>query len=141
VLRCKIILLLDEANGRKNTREHVAATLNVSLATITKTIHRYLDGGIQKVIQYHRNPNSDTANRKIDLKSELEIVNLSRRPAPEGAPRWTMKLLEEHAQSALNLVVSRETIRKVLRKYKVKLVPARRSSARKTARIVERIAE
>jgi len=111
--RCQIILDLDEDHGKVLTHQQCAKTNGVCMATITNTISKYINGGIDEVIEYKRSINSDNARRKIDGRAEARLIELACGPVPEGHSKWTIRLLEKEAKVVLETPVGREAIRKV----------------------------
>lgn len=114
--RCQILLDLDEAHGEVLTHEQSARSNHVCLATVANTVTKYINGGTASVIQYKRNENSDRARRKVDCRAESLIIELASSPVPEGYTRWTNKLLEEKLKPILDVPVSSDAIRRVLKK-------------------------
>ena len=101
--RCQIIIDLDESHGKVLTHEQSAKSNGVCLATVTKT-------------EFKRNVNSDNARRVLDGRAEARIIELACGPVPEGHSRWTIRLLEEKSKIVLDTPVSREAIRRALKK-------------------------
>lgn len=114
--RCQIILDLDEAHGKVLTHEQSAKSNGVCMATVTNTVTKYRNGGIDAVIQFKRSIHSDNARRKIDGRAEARLIELACGPVPEGHSRWTIRLLEEESKVILETPVGREAIRKALKK-------------------------
>lgn len=114
--RCQIILDLDEEHGKVYTREQAAKSNGVCIATVTNTIKKYIDGGVDAVMEYKRSVNSDNARRKVDGRAEARIIELACGPVPEGHARWTLRLLEREAKVVLETPVGREAIRRTLKK-------------------------
>lgn len=114
--RCQIIIDLDEAHGKIFTHEQSAKSNGVCLATVTTTVKKYSEGGIDAVTEFKRNVNSDNARRVLDGRAEARIIELACGPVPEGHLRWTIRLLEEKARVVLDTPVSREAIRRALKK-------------------------
>ena len=54
--------------------------------------------------------------RKVDGRMEAQIVEIACGLVPEGHSRWTIRLLEEQAKVELDEPVSREAIRRSLKK-------------------------
>ena len=92
-----------------------ALNLMVSVS-VANTVTKYMSGGIPEVIEYKRNINSDNARRKRDGRAEARIIELACGPVPEGHARWTIRLLEERSRVVLETPVSREAIRRALKK-------------------------
>ena len=88
----------------------------VCLATVTNTVKKYFEGGIDAVTEFKRNVNSDNARRVLDGRAEARIIELACGPVPEGHSRWTIRLLEEKSRIVLDTPVSREAIRRALKK-------------------------
>lgn len=114
--RCQILIDLDEAHGIVPTHEQCAKSNGVCMATIHNTLAKYTAGGIKAVTEYRRSINSDNARRKVDGRTEARIIELACSPAPEGHSRWTIRLLEEKSRVILETPVSREAIRRALKK-------------------------
>ena len=114
--RCQIILDLDEAHGKVLTHEQSARSNGVCMATVTNTVTKYINGGIDAVTEFKRNINSDNARRKVDGRTEARLIELACGPVPEGHSRWTIRLLEEESEVILETPVGMEAIRKALKK-------------------------
>lgn len=114
--RCQIIIDLDEIHGKILTHEQSAKSNGVCLATVTNTVKKYIDGGIEAVIDFKRNINSDNARRVLDGRTEARIIELACGPVPEGHSRWTLRLLEKESKIVLDTPVSKDAIRRSLKK-------------------------
>ena len=57
--RCQIIIDLDESHGKVLTHEQSVKSNGVCLATVTNTVKKYFEGGIDAVTEFKRNVNSD----------------------------------------------------------------------------------
>lgn len=114
--RCQIIIDLDESHGRVLTHEQSAKSNGVCLATVTNTVKKYFEGGIDAVTEFKCNVNSDNARRVLDGRAEARILELACGPVPEGHSRWTIRLLEEKSKIVLDTPASREAIRRALKK-------------------------
>ena len=114
--RCQIILDLDEDHGKVLTHEQSARANGVCMATVTNTVAKYVNGGIDAVTEFKRSINSDNARRKIDGRAEARLIELACGPVPEGHSRWTIRLLEKEAKIILETPVGREAIRNALKK-------------------------
>ena len=114
--RCQIILDLDEAHGKVLTHEQSAKSNGVCMATVSKTVAKYMSGGIDAVTEFKRNINSDNARRKVDGRAEAQLIELACGPVPEGHSRWTIRLLEKESKVILDAPVGREAIRNALKK-------------------------
>ena len=52
--RCQIIIDLDEAHGKVLTHEQSARSNGVCMATVTNTVAKYINGGIDAVTELNR---------------------------------------------------------------------------------------
>ena len=86
------------------------------MATVTNIVKDYNDGGIDKVISYSRNVNSDNARRKLDGRAEAKLIQIACGPVPEGHSRWTLRLLEGKVKVELEVPVGKDAIREALKK-------------------------
>ena len=75
--RCQIIIDLDESHGKVLTHEQSAKSNGVCLATVTNTVKKYFEGGIDAVTEFKRNVNSDNARRVLDGRAEARIIELA----------------------------------------------------------------
>jgi len=116
--RSQILLELD--GGTDMTQEQIAHSYAVSKMTITNIIQSYLNDGIDAIAKINRNPNSN-AQIKADGRVEAKLIQIACSPAPEGRARWTIRLLEDKSKIELETPISRETIRRVLKKTNLDL--------------------
>lgn len=86
------------------------------MTTVTKTVEKFVKGGIEEVISYNRSVNSNNARRKVDGRAEARIIELATSPAPYGHAKWTLRLLEEKSKTVLETPVSKDTIGRTLKK-------------------------
>ena len=115
IRRCGIMLELDINSGSNLTHEQLANSYGVCKATIANIILDYIKNGIDSVIKNKRNPNS-SAKRKADGRVEAKLIQIACGPAPDGRSRWTLRLLEKKIRLELETPISRETIRRTLKK-------------------------
>lgn len=114
--RCQILLSLDENHLPAMTYDQCIEVCCVSRATVAKVVALFAVGGINEVLKTNRNTNSDNANRKVDGRTEAKIIEVACGPVPEGHSRWTIRLLEDQMKVELDEPVSREAIRRSLKK-------------------------
>ena len=114
--RCQILLLLDLAHGQTCDYKECATVTGTCIATVSNTVKTYCTQGLERVLVIDRSVNSDNARRKVDGRAEAKIIEIACGPVPDGHGRWTIRLLEEKAQIVLDTPVSRETIRRTLKK-------------------------
>ena len=92
------------------------------MATVTNTVKKYVNGGIDAVTEFKRSINSDNARRKVDGRAEARLIELACGPVPEGHSRWTIRLLEEKSKVVLETPVGREAICNALKKTNFGLI-------------------
>ncbi len=114
--RCQILRDLDEIKGSGLTHAQIAHTYAVCPATVSNVVRDYVHKGIESILRYHINPHSAASVRKADGRAEAKLIQIACGPVPDGHSRWTLKLLEEKARVELEIPISRETIRRVLKK-------------------------
>lgn len=114
--RCQVLIDLDTAHGKPMTNEQCAKSNGICIATVGNILKDYSDGGIDKVLNYSRNSNSDHARRKLDGRGEAKVIEIACGPVPEGHSRWTLRLLEEKCRFELETPVSKDTIGRALKK-------------------------
>jgi hypothetical protein len=120
--RCQILLDLDECHGKTLTHEQSAKSNGVCIATVTNTVAAYIQSGLGGVLSLKRNVNSDNARRILDGRAEALILAMACGPVPAGHCRWTLRLLEEKSKVVLETPVSREAIRRALKKTNFDLI-------------------
>ena len=111
---------MDENHGTGLTHAQIANSYAVCPATITNTIQSYVKNGITDIIKYNISPNSSAALRKADGRVEAHLIQIACSPVPQGHSRWTLRLLEERCRVEIETPVSRETIRRVLKKNELR---------------------
>ena len=114
--RCRILLDLDEAHPPVLKHAECAKSHGISMGTVANIVRIYNNGGVESVITLKRSVNSDNARRKVDGRAEAMIIATACGPAPEGHARWTVRLLEGQMKVLLETPVSRETLRRTLKK-------------------------
>lgn len=114
--RCQILLLLDMAHGQTYEYEECATVTGTCIATVSNTVKKYCTEGLEKLLVLDRSINSDNARRKVDGRTEAKIIEIACGPVPDGHSRWTLRLLEEKARVELDIPISREAIRRALKK-------------------------
>lgn len=124
VNRCRILLALDENHPPVRTYDQCMDLFGVSRPTISNVARTYARDGLEEVLKIKRNVNSSNARRKVDGRLEARIVEIACGPAPEGHSRWTIRLLEGQAKIEFDEPVSRETIRRTLKKTGLDLTAA-----------------
>lgn len=114
--RCSVLLNLDETHGKVITYVECEKISGACRATVANIAKMYCTKGIDAVIVLNRNVNSDTAKRKLDCEAEKQLLEIASGQAPEGYSRWTLRLLADASREKLGIPVSKDTIRRILRR-------------------------
>ena len=101
--RAHVLLCLDAGKSVDET----AAETGCGTATVKRIRRRYLDEGWERAV-------SDAPRcgrpRRLQTRQERELIALACTDAPDGAERWTVRLLAKHFGHG----VSRATVHRVL---------------------------
>ncbi len=110
------ILLLANTAAEERTDEETAATLGVSVPTISRVRQRFVTEGIDAAVNHRPQPPRPD---KVKIKGnvEQELIRLACAEPPSGRCRWTLCLLaDELVVLGLLPSVGRETVRRALKK-------------------------
>lgn len=89
-----ILLNCDEGEySDKATTEEIKKILKVSDRTIERTKKRFVEEGLDAVLE--RRPTTREYDRKIDGDLEAHLVALCCSDPPEGRSKWSLRLLAE----------------------------------------------
>lgn len=114
--RCRVLLALDENHPPAFSYSQCVDSYGVGRATVATIIKNFSAGGIDAALARKRSINSDQARRKVDGRTEAKLIEIACGPAPEGHSRWTIRLLEDEMKVTLEEPISREAIRRALKK-------------------------
>lgn len=115
--RAQILLAADASKEGGELRDvDIAKVLDVSIATIERTRCALCEHGLEIAV-HGWPPHRKVPRTKLDGWAEAHLVAATCSPPPEGASRWTLKLLGDHLVG-LGLVssVSNPTIGRALKK-------------------------
>ena len=115
---------LDEYHPPILTYKACASKRGITMTTVANTVSSYYKEGLDAVLKLKRNINSDNGRRKIDGRIEAKIIEIACGPVPEGHSRWTIRLLEAQMKVELVEPISREAIRRALKKTNFDLTVA-----------------
>lgn len=111
-----ILLNCDEGEySDKATNEEIRKILKVSDRTIDRTKKRFMEEGLEAVLE--RRPTTREYDRKIDGDLEAHLVALCCSEPPEGRSKWSLRLLAEKMVE-LDYVdsISHVSVRDILKK-------------------------
>ncbi len=118
VTRARILLALDESGGPAPDRRVVADRLGVSQMTVFRVAKQFIDqaGRVEEVIGRKKRV-TPPVEPKVTGDVEARILALARTEPPDGAARWTLRLLERHVVLTEGIgPVGRTRIGQVLKK-------------------------
>jgi transposase len=119
--RANVLLMADESVGKPMTQEEIAVRCGVSDVTVYHTIRDYYERGIDYTLHFQER---EKAPRPAIITGEKEarIIALACGEPPKGFSRWTVRLLAEKVvELSIMPEVSRETIRRMLKKRSLSL--------------------
>jgi hypothetical protein len=119
VNRAKIILELDEADGRRpSTQEKIAEKIGVSRQAVNDAKSAF--AGAEGIPEFLCRKKRETPPVKPKITGDVEahIVALACGPAPLGAARWTVRLLADRCVE-LNYIdsISFKSVHRILKKH------------------------
>jgi transposase len=113
--RAQIILLLDTSVGKAPIQRQVAQRIGISLPTIFHTIKAFHEEGIEATLRF-KTPAEPNKKPKVDGRIEAFIIATACGAPPEGFGRWTVRSLTNKIQLDIAPGISRETVRRALKK-------------------------
>jgi transposase len=117
--RARILLLSDRSQGQKRRDQEVADAVMCSLSTVINVRRRFLTCGLKSALYDKGWPG---AKPKFTGEVEAQLTMLACSEAPDGAARWTLRLLAER-MIELGYVdyISHVTVRELLKKTNLSL--------------------
>lgn len=112
--RARILLLSDRSQGEQRTDQEVAAATLCSQGTVVNVRRRFLTGGLSRALYDQERPGAEP---KFTGEVEARLTMLACSDAPDGAGRWTLRLLADQ-MIELGYVdyISHVTVREMLKK-------------------------
>lgn len=116
-----ILLNCDEGEySDKATNEEISKILKVSDRTIDRTKKRFIEEGLDAVLE--RRPTTREYDKKIDGDVEAHLIALCCSEPPEGYSKWSLRLLADKMVE-LNYIdsISHVSVGEVLKKTNLSL--------------------
>ena len=123
VNRAKIILELDEADGRKPlTQAEIAEKIGVDRRTVNDAKQAFLAADSVVTFLQRKKREVPPVQPKITGDVEAHIVALACGPVPEGCARWSVRLLADKSVE-LNYIdsISFKSVQRLLKKHNLSL--------------------
>lgn len=117
--RARILLLSDSNSSRleggSSTDLEIAAGLKINVVTAASVRQRFHERGLLPCLVRAHQPNRKAP--KLDGKAEAHLIATACGAAPEGASRWTLRLLRERLiEMEVVEQIGLETVRSTLKK-------------------------
>ena len=116
--RCLTVLYSDESDGLARQRKDVANMAGVSLATVKNIVKLYCQHGIEGIVRIKRNINSNIGSVKVNDNMQRSLAQLVERHPPEGAKRWTLKMISREFERETGVRLGASTINRALKRGK-----------------------
>jgi len=117
--RARILLLGDRSHGRKRTDLEVADAVLCSTSTVRSIRRRYVAGGLPGALNDKGWPGP---RPKFTGEVEAKLTVLACSEPPEGAARWTLRLLaDQMIELGYVEYISHVTVRELLKKTSLSL--------------------
>ena len=118
----RILLKADQSNdGPAWSDDKISEAFDVTILTVQRIRRQLVEEGFDAVLS-RRDYHLKIPRRKIDGDLEAHLVTLACSQAPEGRSRWTLRLLaESFVELGFVDCISRETVRRTLKKTKLSL--------------------
>jgi len=119
VNRAKIILELDEANGRKPlTQEQIAEKIGVSRQTVNGAKQAFIAADNVPAFLQRKKREMPPIEPKITGEVEAHIIALACSPVPAGYAKWSVRLLADKCVE-LDYIdsISFKSVQRVLKKH------------------------
>lgn len=116
ITHARILLKADEGlDGPAWTDQMIGSALDVGVATVARVRQTYVRDGLAAALE--RKATRRVYTRGLDGEQEAHLVALTCGAPPEGAGRWSLRLLADRLVE-LNYVdtISHETVRQTLKK-------------------------
>ena len=101
--------------GQKIINEQISQVLRINMRTIDRVKQRFIEEGFEACLD--RKPMGKTKPKKADGDLEAHLIALSCSKAPDGFPRWSLRMLADKMVKMEYIEsITHETIRRVLKK-------------------------
>lgn len=118
--RAQIILSLDTKIGEPPTQAEIARRVGVTTPTIFNTIKAFSEKGLEAILRF-KTPIEPNKKPIVTGEIEARIIATACGAPPEGFGRWTVRSLTNKIELDIAPGISRETVRRVLKKLNLSL--------------------
>jgi hypothetical protein len=114
---CRILLLADTGRAGYLTDAQIGGRVGCSARSVARTRATFATAGLATAIERRPRADKDTPRRVLSPEAEARVIGLTLEPVPNGAARWTVRLLtREVIARGIVPTISRETVRGTLKK-------------------------
>jgi transposase len=112
----RILLKADQGPGGPGwVDDAIAEAVEVSQPTVSRVRKQYVERGLEAAL--NRRPPTREYARKLDGAQEARLIALACGQPPEGADRWSLRLLADRlVELEVVEAISHQTVRRVLKK-------------------------
>jgi transposase len=117
----RVLLKADQSEGGPSWEDAaIAQGLEVGMATVERVRKRFVEEGLEAVLDRRRSQRQ--YQHRLDGDGEAHLIALACSEAPEGRSRWTLRLLANR-MVALEYVqkLSKDTVHRTLKKTNLSL--------------------
>ena len=118
--RAQIILALDGNVGKPESQARIALRVGVTPPTIWNTIKLFYEEGLEAILTF-KTPTAPNKKPVVNGEIEARIIATVCGAPPEGFGRWTVRSLTNKVQLDIAPGISRETVRRTLKKLNLSL--------------------
>ena len=118
--RAQILLALDTNIDKPQTQKTIAQRIGITPPTIYNTLKQYHTQGLQTTLQF-KTPLEPNKKPIVTGEIETHIIATACSKPPEGYTRWTVRSLTNKIILDIEPDISRETIRRTLKKLNLNL--------------------
>ena len=98
--RARVLLLADRSQGERRSNKDVASATGLHYVTVGQLLHRFAAEGLEATLHDRPRPGQTP---KITGDIEAHLVTLACSDPPEGAARWTLRLLADRIVATSHL--------------------------------------
>lgn len=122
IRNAQILLHADQSEeGPAWKDEQIAEAFDISVRTVERTRQRCVEEGLEEALVRRPVPQG-SRTRKLDGKGEAWLCKLACSKPPKGREHWSIRLLaDQMVELQIIESISRETVRKTLKKTKLSL--------------------
>jgi hypothetical protein len=118
--RAQIILALDTSVGRPESQAKIVLRVGVTPPTMFNTIKQFTEEVLEAVLLF-KTPKEPNKKPIVNGEIEARIIATACGKPPEGCGRWTVRSLTNKIQLDIAPGISRETVRRTLKKLNLSL--------------------